>query len=69
MTIEHNHPSCSQCKLNEAASALLAACKAWDKFDSESADKHPCPDYVMRLIYRNKARKLTEVLFIQEKME
>ena len=34
--------------------------KAWQKYDSEMADKHPCPDYTLRTAYRNEARRLTE---------
>ena len=39
---------------------LVDALKAWQLYDSESGDKHPCPDYTLRVDYRNKARKLTE---------
>jgi hypothetical protein len=44
-----------------AAPALLEACKAWEKYDSKSFDKHPYPDSVMRKVYLKEARKLTEV--------
>lgn len=40
---------------------LLEACKAWDKYDSESSDKHPCPDLTLRIHYRKLARELTEI--------
>jgi hypothetical protein len=47
-------------RLIAAAPTLLAVCKAWEKYDSESFDKHPCPDSVMRQVYLKEARKLTE---------
>ena len=45
---------------NNCHDALLDALKAWQKYDSEMADKHPCPDYTLRTAYRNEARRLTE---------
>ncbi len=38
---------------------LIDALEAWAKFDTESADKHPCPDYALRGLYKEKARSLT----------
>jgi len=40
---------------------LVAALEAWRLFDSESSDKHPCPDLMLRGKYRDQARKLTDV--------
>ena len=48
---------------------LLDALKAWQKYDTEAADKHPCPDYTLRLAYRNEARKLTEAAIAQAEKE
>lgn len=50
----------SDAQLIAAAPALLKALEAWQKYDSEAADKHPCPDYALRTVYRDNARKLTE---------
>jgi hypothetical protein len=49
------------CRYANSHDALLEACKAWQKYDSEMADKHPCPDYTLRTAYRNEARKLTDI--------
>jgi hypothetical protein len=39
---------------------LRDALDAWAEMDKESADIHPCPDYVLRNNLRLIARKLTE---------
>ncbi|MHA1146452.1 MAG: hypothetical protein ACTSRW_17070 [Candidatus Helarchaeota archaeon] len=52
-------------RLIAAAPELLDALKAWQKYDSESGDKHPCPDYALRIVYREDARKLTEAAIAQ----
>jgi len=48
---------------------LLEALNAWWDYDSESASKHPCPDYTMRKMYLDNARKLTETIFAELKGE
>jgi hypothetical protein len=48
---------------------LVTALEAWQLMDSESGDKHPCPDYVLRSIYRDKARKLTEAALAKAKKQ
>ena len=40
--------------------ALVDALEAWQLMDTESADKCPVPDYLLRVQYRKKARVLTE---------
>jgi len=35
--------------------ALLEACKAWMKVESEMLDNHPCPDLLLRAQYRKEA--------------
>lgn len=44
---------------DEQVSALVEALKEWERLDSESSDKHPCPDLTLRVLYRDRARKLT----------
>lgn len=49
--------------------ALIKALKAWQLYDSESGDKHPCPDYTLKVQYRDNARKLTEAVLDQIERE
>ncbi len=45
--------------------ALLEACKAWMKVESEMSDNTPCPDLALRAHYRKEAVKLTEAAIAQ----
>lgn len=49
------------CRAANSHDALLEACKAWMKVESEMRDKHPCPDLTLRAMWRKEAVKLTEV--------
>ena len=49
--------------------ALVAALEAWRLFDSESSDKHPCPDLMLRGKYRDQARKLTDVALAEARKD
>lgn len=47
-------------KLEALCRQLVLALGSWKLFDTESADKHPCPDLILRNQYRKNARELTE---------
>ena len=49
------------CRRVNSHDALLVALRAWQKYDTEAADKHPCPDYTLRTAYRNEARMFTDI--------
>ena len=55
--------------LMAAALALLAACEAWMKVESEMREKHPCPDLALRAQYRRQAVTLTKAAIAQTKIE
>ena len=46
-------------RLIAASPDLLVACRAWMKYNSESKEENPCPDYALRFQYRKEAVKLT----------
>ena len=66
--LEKNEACEIVCRWN-SHDAMLAALRAWQKYDTESADKHPCPDYTLRTAYRAEARKLTEAAIELAKKE
>ena len=55
------------CPLHAAAPALLAACEAWMKVESEMKENHPCPDLALRAEYRKRAVALTQAAIVAAK--
>ena len=58
--VNHSNGFITFCPLHQAAQALLAACRAWMKVESEMMDNHPCPDLALRAGYRKQAVALTK---------
>lgn len=50
--------------LKDECKRLRDALEAWAEMDKESADIHPCPDYVLRNQLRIKARTLTAAALV-----
>lgn len=70
---------CSECRkiimdalnqrtgLEALCRSLASALKDWQQFDTESSDKHPCPDAVLRAAYRKRARAATDIALAEYK--